>query len=341
MASKSLAAVRAGYGLGVIQGVGLAVVLAVVARQLALLPILNIMGSMVLAILLGIAWRTVMGVPATAEVGINYAGKKILRYGIILMGLRLDIHKIVAAGPRVVILAAFAVALAFGAITFLGRRVGLDKRLTLLIAAGTGICGAAAIAAVAPVVRSRDDETAVAVAVIALLGTLFTIIYTFIYQSIYLTSYQYGLLAGSSLHELAHVIAAAQAGGTAGTDIAILVKLARVALLVPVVLVLGLVFAPRHQQDAGRKWRQLQVPWFILGFLALSGLNTLAILPASLTAALIQIGVFLLTTAMAGLGLNVDVDMIKRVGAKGMFTGLAGSAILSLTLFLFIAFWAR
>ncbi|QGP90974.1 hypothetical protein MGLY_02960 [Neomoorella glycerini] len=337
MSTKSLAATEGSQGLGLIQGVGLTIMLALVARQLATLPILNIMGSMVLAILLGIAWRSLMAVPATAEVGINYASKKILRYGIILMGLRLDIPKIIAAGPRVIILDALAIFLAMVVITFLGQKVGLNKKLATLIAAGTGICGAAAIAAVAPVVRSRDDETAVAVAIIALLGTLFTIIYTLLYPVINLTPYQYGLFSGSSLHELAHVIAAAQAGGSASTDIAILVKLGRVALLVPVALLLGIIFAPRNKTGAGWNWRQLQVPWFIFGFLALSGLNTMAILPVSLTATLIQGGVFLLTMAMAGLGLNVSLEMIKRVGTRGLVTGLVGSVVLSLTLFLVIA----
>lgn len=339
MASKSLTAVRTGYSLGLIQGVGLTVVLAVVARQLALLPFLNIMGAMVLAILLGIMWRNVMEVPDGAQVGISFAAKKILRYGIILMGLRLDIPKIIAAGPLVIAHAALAVILAFVIITFLGRKIGLNKRLTLLIAAGTGICGAAAIAAVAPVIRSREDETAVGVTIIALLGTLFTIIYSIIYPVINLTSVQYGFFAGSSLHELAHVIAAAQVGGTAVTDLAILVKLARVALLIPVVLILSAFLTPGGQKDS--RWRQLQVPWFILGFLALSGVNTLGFLPPGYTNALIKLGLFLLTTAMAGLGLNVEVEMIKRVGARGMFTGLAGSLLLSLTLYLLVFFWGR
>ncbi|WP_258359542.1 YeiH family protein [Moorella sulfitireducens] len=336
MSTKSLTATDGNQGLGLIQGLGLTIMLALVARQLATLPILNIMGSMVLAILLGIAWRSFMAVPETAEVGINYASKKILRYGIILMGLRLDIPEIVAAGPQVIILDALAIFLAMVVITFLGQKLGLNKKLATLIAAGTGICGAAAIAAVAPVVRSRDDETAVAVAIIALLGTLFTIIYTLLYPVINLTSYEYGLFSGSSLHELAHVIAAAQAGGSASTDIAILVKLGRVALLVPVALLLGIIFASRNKTGTGWNWCQLQVPWFIFGFLALSGLNTMSFLPVPLTATMIQGGVFLLTMAMAGLGLNVSLEMIKRVGTRGLVIGLVGSVVLSLTLLLVI-----
>ncbi|OIQ60956.1 hypothetical protein MOTE_04850 [Moorella thermoacetica] len=337
MSTRNLTMTEGNQALGFIQGVGLTVILTLVARQLAMLPILNIMGSMVLAILLGVAWRSLMDIPATAEVGINFASKKILRYGIILMGLRLDIPKIIAAGPRVILLDILAILVSMVVIIFLGQRMGLNKKLAALIAAGTGICGAAAIAAIAPIVRSRDDETAVAVAIVALLGTLFTILYTLLYPVLNLTSFQYGLLSGSSLHELAHVIAAAQAGGSASADIAILVKLGRVAFLVPVALVLGIIFARQNKTGAGWHWRQLQVPWFILGFLALSGINTMAILSTPLIAFLIQVGVFLLTVAMAGLGLNVSLEMIKKVGSRALVTGLLSSAVLSLIIFLVIA----
>lgn len=339
MSGRSLTLTQGNQVLGLIQGVALTAVLTLVARQLAMLPLLNIMGSMILAILLGIAWRSFMAVPVTAELGINYAGQKVLRYGIILMGLRLDIPRIIAAGPRVIALDVLAITVAMAVITLLGQKMGLSKKLATLIAAGTGICGAAAIAAVAPVVRSRDDETAVAVAVVALLGTLFSITYTLVHPLLNLTPYQYGLFSGSSLHELAHVIAAAQAGGSVSTDIAILVKLGRVSLLVPVALILGAVFARLDNQGAAWCWRQIQVPWFILGFLALSSLNTLAHLPSAVTEPLLQAGVFLLTMAMAGLGLNVSPGMLKRVGARGLGAGLIGSLILSLTLGLIIGLW--
>lgn len=337
MTTKPLMAAGISQGLGLVQGMVLTLILALVAKELATLPVLGIMGSMVLAIVLGFSWRSLMGIPEAATVGINYTSKKILRYGIILMGLRLDIPKILAAGPQVILLDILAILIAMTVISLLGKKVGLNKRLATLIAVGTGICGAAAIAAAAPVVKARDDETAISVAIIALLGTLFTIIYTLLYPLLNLTQLQYGLFAGSTLHELAHVIAAAQPGGVASVDLALLVKLGRVALLVPVVLLLGVIFSSDNKREATRNWRQLPVPWFILGFLALSAINTANILPPFLTAALLQGGIFLLTMAMAGLGLNVSLDVIRKVGTKSLGVGLAGSLILSITGWLVIS----
>ncbi len=337
MTTKSLTATDSSQGLGLVQGMVLTLILALVARELSTLPILNIMGSMVLAILLGFTWRSLMGIPETAAVGVNYASKQILRYGIILMGLRLDIPGILAAGPQAILLDILAILIAITVITFLGKKAGLNKRLATLIAIGTGVCGAAAIAAAAPVIKARDDETAVSVAIIALLGTLFTIIYTLLYPLLNLTQFQYGLFSGSTLHELAHVIAAAQPGGAASVDLALLVKLGRVALLVPVVLLLGVIFISENKTEAAENWRQLPVPWFIFGFLAFSAINTAQILPSFLTTTLIQGGVFLLTMAMAGLGLNVSLEMIKKVGTKSLGVGLAGSLILSITGWLVIS----
>ncbi len=156
-----------------------------------------------------------------------------------------------------------------------------------------------------------------------------------------MTQFQYGLFSGSTLHELAHVIAAAQPGGAASVDLALLVKLGRVALLVPVVLLLGVIFISENKTEAAENWRQLPVPWFIFGFLAFSAINTAQILPSFLTTTLIQGGVFLLTMAMAGLGLNVSLEMIKKVGTKSLGVGLAGSLILSITGWLVISHLAN
>ncbi|MDN5347306.1 MAG: hypothetical protein PWP65_870 [Clostridia bacterium] len=312
--------------LGVAQGLGLTLVLAFLARNLAAYPFLSILGSMVLAIILGLTWRAVMGVPVEAGAGIDLAAKKVLRLGIILMGLRLDIPRILAAGPRVILLDALVIAFAFFTLYLIGRKLSVGKKMAALIGVGTGVCGAAAIAAAAPSVRARDDETAVAVSIIALLGTLSTLIYTFLYPFLNLSAYQYGVFSGATLHELAHVIAAAQAGGAESIDTAILVKLGRVALLAPVVILLGLFFDGQR-----RGVRQpLPIPWFIFGFLAMSGVNTLGLLGDLVQNYLIQFSAFLITIAMAGLGLNVELGMFKRLGARGLGAGVIGSAALSI-----------
>lgn len=127
MTTKSLTATGSSQGLGLVQGVVLTLILALVARELATLPVLNIVGSMVLAILLGFTWRSLMGIPETAAVGVNYVSKQILRYGIILMGLRLDIPKILTAGPQAILLNILAILIAIAVITFLGKKRALIR----------------------------------------------------------------------------------------------------------------------------------------------------------------------------------------------------------------------
>lgn len=205
----------------------------------------------------------------------------------------------------------------------LARLFKVDKTLSLLTACGTAICGAAAIVAIAPLLKAKDHQVAVSVAVIAVLGTLFTLIYTFVYPILPLSDYQYGIFAGGTLHEIAHAIAASTAGGTEAEDIAVVVKLTRVALLVPVALLIGIVMnkqAANAQASNSFSLKTLPIPWFILGFLMMSAVNTSGILPTEFVEQLITVSYLLLAMAMAGLGLNVELKAFKQLGMTVFFT---------------------
>lgn len=334
---------------GLIQGVVLTLVITLVARSLVGLPLLSIMGTMVLAILIGIAWRALFGLPDGAQAGTGFSARTLLRLGIILAGVRLNINDIVAAGPQVLILATAVIAFAIVLINWLSRRFGVEERLGMLTAVGTGICGAAAIAGVAPVLKAKQDETAVSVATIAVLGTIFTILYSVLAPVMGLSNYAYGVFSGGTLHEIAHVVAASAAQGDEATRTALLVKLTRVALLVPVALLIGSwyarkVAAPGHAATPGAgvsasagggisatpgAGHSIQIPWFIFGFLGMAVLNTFGLFNAAATQAIVAASVTTLTMAMAGLGLNVDVATFRRTGVKTMAVGLIGSVLLS------------
>ncbi|SMB92594.1 conserved hypothetical integral membrane protein [Thermanaeromonas toyohensis ToBE] len=329
MSTKPLTAQGNSQSLGLVPGLVLTFVLALVAKQLASLPYLNLLGSMVLAILVGMAWRHFMEVPETAFPGITFASKNMLRYGIILLGLRLNIPQILASGPQVLLLDLGIVFTALTFIPLLAKKAGLPGNYGSLIAIGTGICGASAIAATAPVIKAHEEEVAISVGIISLAGTFMALAYALLYPVLHFSSSQFGLFSGSTLQELGHVIAAAQAGGPDSLDLAILVKLGRVALLVPVVLLLGIYYNLRGNKTTP-SCQKLPFPWFILGFLALSMFNTWHILPPVLVSSLIQLGVFLLTMGMVGLGLNVNLDMVRRVGSKGLSVGFLGSLFLTL-----------
>ncbi|MBD2847029.1 putative sulfate exporter family transporter [Paenibacillus sp. IB182496] len=324
-------------------GVGITVALAGAATLLARLPLLSVLGPLVLALLLGIGYRSLARLPETAGAGIVFSSQKLLRAGIILLGLRLDLGDIVRAGPHVLVLAVLQLAFALAAVYVLAKRLGVGDNLSLLTACGTAICGAAAVVAIAPQLRASRDETAAAAAVVALLGTGFTLLYTGLYPVLGLTPDGYGMLTGGSLHEVAHALAGAAAGGQSAIEAALLVKLTRVALLVPVALGLGLWAARRDSRrmpedrrspeyggraaTRGRK-RRLPVPWFIAGFLVMSGANTAGWIPAAWTALALQAAYVGLAAAMAGLGLGVQFGQFRRLGLRVAIAAGIGSVLL-------------
>ncbi|WP_150818818.1 YeiH family protein, partial [Streptococcus pneumoniae] len=187
-----------------------------------------IMGQLVIAILIGMVWRAAIGVPHDAIAGTNFASKKLLRFGIILLGMRLNLVDIAKAGPKVLVIAAVVITFTIFVVYGLTKVFKVEKKLGILTACGTAICGAAAVVAIAPQVKAKDDETAVGAAIIAILGTIFTLIYTLLYPLLGLSPYGYGVFSGATLHEIAHVIAAAAPGGSTAVDIAVIVKLTRV-----------------------------------------------------------------------------------------------------------------
>lgn len=321
-------------------GIGLTLIIAFIAKYLSFFPFLSIMGQLVIAIIIGIAWRATVGVPTTIIAGANFSSKKLLRLGIILLGMRLNLMDIVNAGPRVFIIAVIVIIFTLTVVYGLTRLFKVDQRLGILTACGTAICGAAAVVAIAPQIKAKDDETAIGAAIVAILGTIFTLVYTFLYPILGLSPLSYGLFSGATLHEIAHVIAAADAGGSDAVDMAVIIKLTRVALLVPVAILIGIWSnrALRKEQGGQSKasWKSIPIPWFILGFLLVSGVNSLGIVSAELASDIVFIAYMLIAMAMAGLGLNVDLVDFKRLGMKSFEAGLIGSVLLSVLGFMLV-----
>ncbi|WP_036718576.1 YeiH family protein [Paenibacillus harenae] len=316
-------------GWGFAQGIAVTLLLAIGSKYIAMLPYLDIMGQLVIAILLGTAVRAWLGVPKRIEGGIAFSGRKLLRFGIILLGLRLDLTDIVQAGPNVFSIAVIHIVFTFFLVYNLAKWLGIDKKLGMLTACGTAICGAAAVVAIAPLMKAKEHETAISAATVAFLGTVFTLIYIILYPVLGLSDAGYGIFSGATLHEIAHVVAAAAPGGREAVELAVIVKMSRVALLVPAALLIGL-WHRRSEAEKGRiSWKSLPIPWFIVGFLAMSGVHTLGIVPAEATELLILAAYFLIAMAMAGLGLSVDLVLFGRLGKKTFAAGLIGSAALT------------
>lgn len=320
-------------GAAFARGIGLTLVLAVISKYAASLPFLSIMGQLVIAIVLGIAWRAAIGVPESMAPGISFSSKKLLRYGIILLGMRLNLADIVHAGPRVLAIAVINIAFTLFAVYGIAKLFTVEKRLAILTACGTAICGAAAVVAISPQIKAKDDETAIGAATVAILGTIFTLLYTLLYPILGLTAEGYGIFSGATLHEVAHVIAAAAPAGQSSVDLAVIVKLSRVAMLVPVAIIIGIwsnrADNKRNEAATTTSWRSIPIPWFIVGFLVTSAVNTVGIIPAELVNQLVLAAYLLIAMAMAGLGLNVDLVTFRRLGMKSFAAGLIGSVLLS------------
>ncbi|WP_054703796.1 putative sulfate exporter family transporter [Bacillus sp. JCM 19041] len=309
-------------------GLLLAFAIAVAAALLANLPFLEVVGPLVLAILIGMVINHFVNVKKEYRSGLEFSSKKLLRAGIILLGLRLHLGDLYGAGVGAFLYAGILLVAAMGLVYGLARLLKVDRTVSLLAACGTAICGAAAIVALAPLMKAKGNQVALSVAVIAVMGTLFTIAYTLLQPVLPLSSQQYGFFTGGTLHEIAHAVAASQAGGKEAEDMAIIVKLTRVALLVPVAVLIGLYAA--RQESTGLSLERLPIPWFIFGFLAMGFVNTASLLPDAIVDLLLSLSYLLLGMAMAGLGLNATLSIFKKSGKSLFYAVFLGSLLLAL-----------
>ena len=281
--------------------------------------------SLTLAILIGVVLGNVL--PALGKgrfrPGLGFAQRRLLRVGVALYGFNLSVQQIVQVGSTGILVDLVMVTSTLLVGGLLGRRLlGMDRETVLLASAGSAICGAAAIVATVPMLRS-DQETvaeksAVAVATVVLFGTLAMLVYPVIHAWLGDDVFDFGIYVGSTVHEVAQVVAIGSAIGEDVAGSAVIVKMIRVMLLVPFLLAVGLFFSDRS--DSAEK-RSLPIPWFAVMFVVLAGVNSLQILPAPLVDALRLAGVLLLTVAMASLGVDTNLARMGAAGVKPLLLG--------------------
>nr|WP_298249253.1 YeiH family protein [uncultured Halomonas sp.] len=316
------------------QGLLVCTALTAAGFSLARLPLLADAGisPLVVALLLGIVAGNLplaRRLTATAP-GLKFATRWLLRGGIVLFGLSLTLQQIMALGPRVLLLDVLVIVCVLTAGYVIGTRVlGMDRETTLLTSAGSAICGAAAVLATESTIRSRPAATSMAVATVVLFGSLAMLIYPLIYPLLGLDEGLFGVYIGATVHEVAQVVAAGEAVGPDALANAVIVKLVRVMLLVPFLLIVGQWWL-RRQPDAaaGEGKAKLVIPWFAFGFLAMVGFNSVVALPAVLHDGLVMAGQLALTMAMAALGYETQMEKLKALGIKPF--------ILALTLFMLL-----
>ena len=307
-------------------GLVLAVVVAAVATGVGrLLPLL---GAPVAGILLGVLLSARVRRYPALRPGTALAGGFVLQLAVVLLGSQLSLGEVARVGlsSLPVMLGTLTVCLALAQL--LGRRMGIDADLRTLIGVGTGICGASAIAAVSPVIRARNASVAYAMATIFCFNVAAVLLFPPLGHLLHLGQDAFGLFAGTAVNDTSSVVAAASTYGPEAADHAVVVKLVRTLMIIPVCLALGVLAGRRDRAGAGSAVAQgaarravRLVPWFLIGFLLTAAANSTGLVPAVAHPPLRDASVFLITTALAAIGMSTDVAGLRRTGARPLLLG--------------------
>ncbi len=305
----------------------------------------------IIAILVGLLFRNVLALPDSVKVGCKHIIKKIIPIAIVFTGAKLNLANIAAIGFPVFMVTILCILFAIGAAFYIGKLLKLNWKTSLLLGAGTGICGNSAIVAVAPLIEAEEDDLVLSIGAINLFGLLAMLIWPLIGTAIGISDQAFGVWSGTSIHAVPQVVAAGFAFSSEAGTLATLVKLVRVTMLAPMVFILAIVYAKHHQSantpDKAFTVRYTRlVPWFVWGFVILALLNTMGLMPTlhfepgsalvtasggmdvSLQNIFSDIGKALLTLAMAAIGLEVCLRHLVSVGSRTIQAGLLATVAL-------------
>ena len=321
-------------------GIALAATVAAAAFAIkaAGFPIIASFSPLMLAILIGMAVRNLWGRPEAARAGLAAALRTPLRLGIVLLGLQVTLAEILAIGWAGLAILTFAVVATFTFTVWMGQQLGVPRGLTTLIAAGTSICGASAIVAANTVVRDEDESVAYALATVTLFGTIAMFGYPLLASGLPLGELAYGLWSGASVHEVAQVVAAGFARGETSGEFATVTKLARVLMLAPLVLLMGLWahrLSNRHDSVSGRA----PIPWFVFGFLGMALLAGTDWIAADWRSSANLATQALLAFALAAVGLETDLRKLVAQGWRPLALGATATAFIAGTTLLLTLLW--
>ncbi|MGY6249863.1 YeiH family protein [Bosea thiooxidans] len=286
--------------------------------------------ALVMAILIGTVIRSLWTLDSRWRPGISFSAKTLLEIAVVLLGASLSAATIAAAGAALLVGIAAVVFVAIGLSYAIGRLLGLPQRMAILVACGNSICGNSAIAAVAPVIGADGDDVAASIAFTAVLGVVVVLGLPLLIPALGLSVHQFGVLSGLTVYAVPQVIAATAPAGAAAIQVGTLVKLVRVLMLGPVVLVLSMLSGrlreetdePSPHVTAGDRPAPRQiavhhlVPWFIVGFLVMAALRSAGAIPAMLLTPLTTVANLLTIVSMAALGLGVDIRSVAKAGHR-------------------------
>lgn len=310
-------------------GIALAAVIAIPAWLIG--KLVPVVGSPVLGILFGMLlafWKR----PQQLNDGIAYTSKKVLQYSIILLGFEMNLFNVFRVGRQTLVLMAFTLTAAFLTAYFAGKLLKLDGNTKTLIGVGSAICGGSAIAATAPVIHADDDEVAHSISTIFLFNVAAAFLFPFLGHVFGMSDQSFGLWAGTAVNDTSSVVAAGYTFSNAAGSLAVIVKLTRTLMIVPVTLVLAIYTSKKEAGNHKGSYSIVKIfPWFVLGFVLASVINTFVALPAGMGSFLAQAGKFMIVMAMASIGLNTNLVKLVKSGGKPILLGFICWVVLAVT----------
>lgn len=319
-----------------ILGIGICFAVAGVSVLVERLVPGDLLGASIIALFMGTIINSFFH-PDWIKPALKFTSKKILKLAIILLGASLSVKVIMSVGKMTFFVMIFTFAVCFGGGYFIRKLFGLNWKLSNLISAGTGICGGSAVAAIAPVIDAEDKDIAFAMSSTFLFDMVMVALYPIMGRLLGMSDIAYGIWAGTSVNDTASVVASGYAFSEAAGDFATMVKLTRTVAIIPTVLVfayIGTRIKRKELQtaDGGKKVNLMKIiPWFIVGFLALAGLNSIGYIPAEASAIMKTASKFLMVTALAAIGLGTSLTDFKKAGFAPMLYGITIDTLVTCT----------
>ncbi len=323
---------------GTMSGILFVAIFAAAATYIAGLGPVKALGlsPLVIGIVMGIFYANTLHnhTPEEWHPGITFSGKKILRFAIVIYGFRITFQQIMEVGPDgfLVSLIMLSTTLIFG--SWLGYKIfGMEKDTSILTASGAAVCGAAAVLATEPVLKAEEYKTAVAVSMVVLFGTISMFLYPVLYTTIiehatgflHMTPREFGIYTGGTIHEVAQVVAVPASVPGAPVEMAnsaVIVKMTRVIMIAPMLIILGLYLAWEAKKAGGERNEKtkLVIPWFAVYFIMVAGFNSFHLIPQNIVDIINEIDTFLLTMAMTALGMGTIFSKFKGLGLAPVYT---------------------
>ncbi|HEX4728611.1 MAG TPA: putative sulfate exporter family transporter [Jatrophihabitans sp.] len=306
---------------------GLLLCLAIAAMATAGGSLVPIVGAPIIGLVAGVVLRVAFRMPSPLVPGVDSARGFVLQCAVVLLGSQLSLTQVarVGVGSLPVMLGTLVACLAMAYLV--GRRLGIDSDLCTLIGVGTAICGASAIAAVSPVIRARSNQIAYAVSTIFGFNIVAVLVFPPLGHALGMNQQAFGLFAGTAVNDTSSVVAAASVYGHSATEHAVVIKLVRTLMIIPICLALAALVRRRDARaDGGQTGTRLHlhtlVPWFLVGFLLMAAANSGKLVPTAAHPALAQLSLFGITTALAAIGLSTDLAELRRTGSRPLLLGL-------------------